>query len=113
MKAYIAGQITGAPNYRQKFAEARKEMESVGFTVLNPAELPDGLSPADYMRVCFAMMDSADVVAFLPDYDQSRGARLEYGWCEYTSKQTMFLEQMTFYRESVDDAIRQSYGGRI
>lgn len=113
MKAYIAGQITGDPDYRQKFAEARKAMESVGFTVLNPAELPDGLSQADYMRICFSMMDSADVVALLPDYEQSRGAQLEWAWCQYTGKTTMYLEQMTFYRESVDDTVRQSYGGRI
>lgn len=91
MKAYIAGQITGDTNYRDKFRRAQEALEGQGFTVLNPAVLPYGLDPADYMRICFAMIDGADVAAFLPDYAESRGARLEYDWCQYTGKQTMFL----------------------
>ena len=98
MKAYIAGKITGDENYRRKFQTAREKLEEHGFTVINPAELPEGMRPEDYMRICLAMMDSADIVAFLPDYDQSRGARLEWEWCQYLSKTTIYLEQMTFYR---------------
>ena len=98
-KIYIAGKITGDPDYKVKFQEAAKVYEKQGFIVLNPAELPEGMRPADYMRICFAMMDCADIVAFLPDYSQSRGARLEFDWCQYTGKQTMFLENMIFCRE--------------
>ena len=98
MKVYIAGKITGDPNYQKKFQWAQEDLEGQGFTVLNPAELPEGMRPADYMRICFAMMDSADLVAFLPDYEQSRGAQLEWAWCQYVSKQTMYLESMSFYR---------------
>lgn len=98
MKAYIAGKITGDRGYWHKFQRAQECLEDEGFTVINPAALPEGMRPADYMRICFAMMDSADVVAFLPDYNQSRGARLEWEWCQYVSKTTMYLEQMTFYR---------------
>lgn len=47
-----------------------------------------------------AMMDSADVVAFLPDYGQSRGAQLEWAYCQYVSKTTMYLEQMSFYKNA-------------
>ena len=99
MKVYIAGKITGDSTYREKFQRAQKALEGEGFIVLNPAELPEGMRSSDYMRICFAMMECADVVAFLPDYDQSRGARLENDWCQYTGKQTMFLESMSFYRE--------------
>ena len=98
MKAYIAGKITGDRGYWHKFQRAQECLEDEGFTVINPAALPEGMRPADYMRICFAMMDSADVVAFLPDYNQSRGARLAWEWCQYVSKTTMYLEQMTFYR---------------
>lgn len=98
MKLYIAGKITGDTDYKQKFRRAQEDLEGQGFTVLNPAILPKGLTPADYMRICFAMMDGADVVAFLPDYEQSRGAQLEWAWCQYVGKQTMYLESMNFYR---------------
>ena len=90
-KVYIAGKITGDSAYREKFRKAQRELEEGGFIVLNPAELPEGMDSSDYMRICFAMMDCADVVAFLPDYSQSRGAMLEFDWCQYTGKQTVML----------------------
>lgn len=95
MKAYIAGKIKGDAEYREKFEHAKGFLKREGFTVLNPAELPEGMSPADYMRICMAMMDSSDVVAFLPDYERSKGAQLEWAYCQYVGKQTMYLEQMS------------------
>lgn len=100
MKAYIAGKITGDSDYKKKFAHAKSCLEAEGFVVLNPAELPEGMRPADYMRICMAMMDTADVVAFLPDYERSKGAQLEWAYCQYVGKQTMYLEQMSFYKKS-------------
>lgn len=85
-KVYIAGKITGDPNYREKFQRAENHFQAKGDIVLNPASLPEGMSRADYMRICFAMMETADLVAFLPDYQDSLGARLEKAWCEYVGK---------------------------
>ena len=98
MKVYIAGKITGDPNYHEKFNIGRKALEYEGHIVLNPAVLPEGMNPADYMRVCFAMIDIADAVAFLPDWYYSRGARLENDYCQYTGKVTMYLKSMTAYK---------------
>lgn len=91
MKAYIAGKITGDSTYREKFQRAQNALEGEGFIVLNPAVLPDGMLSSDYMRICFAMIDCADVVAFLPDYEQSRCAQLEWAYCQYTGKTTMYM----------------------
>ena len=49
MKVYIAGKITGDPNYRDKFIAGKRAMELEGFTVLTPSVLPDGMQPEDYM----------------------------------------------------------------
>ena len=87
MKIYIAGKITGDPGYRDKFATAEIQLGWQGNTVLNPAELPEGMTPADYMRICLAMIDVADVVVFLPDAKDSAGARLEKAYCEYVGKE--------------------------
>ncbi len=91
MKAYIAGKITGDPDYSEKFSRAKESLEERGYKVLSPAILPEGMTPADYMRICIAMMESADVVAFLPDYTKSRGAKLEWAWCQYVGKRTMYM----------------------
>lgn len=85
-KIYIAGKITGDADYKAKFDAAAKFYEEKGYTVLSPSVLPEGMLAADYIRICFAMIDTCDAVAFLPDFRQSAGARLEYDYCLYTDK---------------------------
>ena len=46
------------------------------------------MSREDYMRICFAMIDVADAVVFLPNAADSAGARLERAYCEYVEKET-------------------------
>ncbi len=86
MKIYIAGQINGDPNYKDKFHRAEELLISKGHIVLNPAVLPDGMQPGEYMDICFAMIRAADQVVFLPNYNDSYGARLEYDYCRYIGK---------------------------
>lgn len=86
-KIYIAGKITGDPNYQLKFIRARQHLTKEGYTVLTPAVLPEGMTKADYMKICFAMIDVADAVAFLPDYLDSQGAMVEMAYCQYIGKE--------------------------
>lgn len=91
MKIYIAGKITGAPNYKEKFAIAATSLELQGHIVLNPAELPEGMLPADYMRICYAMLDTADAIYLLKDWHSSSGASIERNYAMYTGK-SIFTE---------------------
>lgn len=86
MKIYIAGKITGEPNYKEKFDIAAKSLEAQGHIVLNPAELPEGMLPADYMRICFAMIDTADAIYLLKGWYSSSGAFIERNYAMYTGK---------------------------
>ena len=86
MKIYIAGKITGNPNYKAEFERHAIAYEAEGHIVLNPAELPEGMAKEDYMRICFAMIDVADKVYFLHGWHGSVGARLEYDYCKYIGK---------------------------
>ena len=95
MKIYIAGKIAGDRRYRAKFREAAKVLEAAGHVVLNPATLPDGLEQADYMRICLAMLDTAVLAVFLPDYRESRGAMVEWAWCQRTGKECALYLEMT------------------
>lgn len=87
-KIYIAGKITGDPDYKAKFDSAAKKYSDKGYVVLSPAAMPEGMSRADYMRICLAMIDTADVVAFLAGFRESSGAMIEYDYCNYTDKPT-------------------------
>lgn len=88
MKIYIAGKITGDPGYRKKFHDAQEFLQKTrkNAVVLNPAVLPEGMRPKDYMRICLAMLDSADEIYLLRDWHDSRGAQIERNTAMYTGK---------------------------
>ena len=100
-KIYIAGKITGDPEYKAKFEAAADEYKKKGYTVLNPSWMPQGMQPADYMRICFAMIDTADVVVFLPDYLYSSGAMLEHQYACYVDKCIKYHPQRANERDRV------------
>ena len=86
MKIYIVGNITGDPNYKEKFDIAAKSLEARRHIVLNPAELPEGMLPVDYIRICFAMIDTADAIYLLDDWCSNFGASIERSYAMYTGK---------------------------
>ena len=93
MTVFISGKITGNAEYKKQFnAVAKAYSEKVNFTVLNPATLPVGLDNCDYADICKAMIDSADMVIFLPNWQDSKGARLEKAYCRYIDKPNIDLE---------------------
>ena len=51
------------------------------------------MDSADYMRICFAMIDCADIVGFLRDWEDSPGARLEQSYCRYIGKRSFLIEE--------------------
>lgn len=78
MKIYIAGKITGDKNYKAKFTRAAHKFRTTD-TIITPSVLPErGISKADYMRICFAMIDSP-------------GATVEHGYCRYIGKPIIYL----------------------
>lgn len=83
---YIAGPITGVANYRDAFECAEAELTALGYVPLSPAHLPEGMAKGQYMRICFAMIDSADAVLLLPGSIRSPGALTEYAYCNYIGK---------------------------
>lgn len=83
MRVYIAGPMTGYENYnRDEFDGAAYKISLSGHTPLNPAALPDGLTQAQYMDICFAMIRAADAIYLLKGYEESKGAMAELAYAE-------------------------------
>jgi hypothetical protein len=81
---YISGAITQNPNYILDFTRAESKLKEAikygeyDFTsICNPAlvnaNLPKDFTHKDYMRVCFAMMDSCDSIYMLTGWESSKG----------------------------------------
>lgn len=79
MKLYIAGPMTGLPEWNYPaFEAARETLVAAGFDVLCPTGADPGERPWPwYMRRAIAQLVEADGVAVLPDAACSRGALVE------------------------------------
>lgn len=81
MKVYIAGPMSGLPNFnRAAFNHAHFHLWSKGHIVLNPARLPDGLTQGEYMDICLAMLRCADAIYMLEGWEHSAVPERRMRW---------------------------------
>lgn len=79
MKVYISGPMTGLPDFnRDAFRKQHVSLMEQGHIVLCPAVLPDGLTQAEYMDICIAMLRCADAIFMLRGWEKSAGAVAEH-----------------------------------
>ncbi len=95
-RIYIAGKITGDPDYRRKFRKAVKLV-----TTLLEWDADDVVNPVERCRqdwpwwrcmaLCLKLVAGCGWVAMLPDWKQSRGARIEHLWAKILGKKIIYL----------------------
>lgn len=74
---YLSGPISGNPDFLLDFSRAADLLTKAGWTVLNPAVLPEGLPQKAYMAIDTAMLMQATAVGTLPGWSKSEGALAE------------------------------------
>ena len=81
VRLYLSGPMTGLPEFNHPaFMDAEARLTEAGFLVLNPARnvpLVDSPTWQDWMRLAVAQLATADMVALLPGWHYSHGARTE------------------------------------
>lgn len=86
MKIYISGSISNNPNYKEDFerAEDYLQREYPNAEIINPAlvnsYLPKSTTHEEYMKMSFCMLDMADAIFMIDGWENSCGARQEYGY---------------------------------
>ena len=82
IRVYIAGPITGNPDYMKEFDEAEKLLSQNNYlSVVNPAKLsamlPKDFKWHEYMEVDLELLRHCDAIYMLDGWEQSEGARIE------------------------------------
>ena len=75
---YIAGPMTGYKNFnRDSFNDRESMLTELGYNVLNPATLPNGLTQIQYMSICLPMVLASNSIYMLKGWAKSKGAMAE------------------------------------
>lgn len=83
---YIVGRTHGVEKYWEAFEKAEDDLTAAGFIPLSPARLPWNMNEAKTRQVQLAMMQAADAVLFLPDWNKSAIGQVEMCLCKYLGK---------------------------
>lgn len=95
-KVFISGPMTGLPNYNyDAFNAAADKLRTLGYEVENPASNPEQPSWEGYMRLALIQLLQSDIVAQLPGWENSRGARMEHDVADELGIPCMPVEAMT------------------
>lgn len=111
-KVYISGKITGVPRYKyhHQFSVKADLLKRRGYIVMNPVALNEPLvmqemAYEDLMKLCFAMVDVADVVYMLDGWEDSPGARREHERAINAGKKVIYESvERSMYAKRIETA---------
>lgn len=80
---YISGKITGQDleEARRKFQNEANRLKRMGLDPMNPMEYveeEEGKTWEEYMKEALTLLLMSDEIIMLPDWTQSRGAKIEH-----------------------------------
>ena len=79
-RVYVAGPMTGIKDFNYPaFNAVADQIRALGYEVENPADhgIVEGAQWADYMAYDLTRLGLCGMIALLPDWEKSQGARLE------------------------------------
>lgn len=88
MKVFISGPVTGTDDYMERFARAERFLCAQGYMAVNPvkvgAQLPEGTTHEERMKISMAMLDMCGAVFMLEGWQGSKGCGIEFEYaCEH------------------------------
>lgn len=91
MTIYIAGPMTGYPDYNRPAFDAKAaELRAKGHRVLNPADIKPMPEYSNYWPINKAMLDGSDAIYLLNGWEASPGTRKEFNYAGQHNINIMF-----------------------
>ena len=95
---YISGRITGIEKEANiLFDKAEKELSDKGFKVLNPMKINHNHDKTweSYMKACIKSLCDCSHIYMLPNWQESKGAKIEYNLASSLGIIAMFEDDST------------------
>lgn len=99
---YLSGKITDNEHYKKDFALAENFLYQMGYVVINPArldEITDGLTYEQYMKVCYQLVEIADIIFMVSGWQKSKGANAELSYAKSLGKKVMYQDYYAPFRK--------------
>jgi len=96
VKIFISGPMTGIRAWNKEAFDANEaDLSLKGHTVLSPANnipicQPEAITHAEYVSICFAMIQVCDAVMFLDGWGNSEGSLMEMGYARAHNKRILY-----------------------
>jgi hypothetical protein len=66
-----------------------------GIKVLRPLQLiPETMGHREAMIRCFKLLEVSDIAVFAPNWEKSKGCKMEYDFCLETGKTILFINHL-------------------
>lgn len=99
MKVYLSGPMTGRPDCnREAFKQGAAALKELFYEVVVPHDVTEGLPSdatwADYMREDIKAMMDCEAIVMLPEWETSKGARVELSLAFDLGMPVLFLDDL-------------------
>jgi hypothetical protein len=97
MKIYLAGPMTGLPDFNYPaFHAMAAHLRAAGYEVFSPAEnpFPPCGTWGGYMRMALAQLVQCECIALLPGWTESKGALIERKLAQVLGMKVMLADQI-------------------
>lgn len=95
---YISGAITGVDNYLDTFKQSESHLKSLGYEVINPAEilshLPKTTPYEVYMNMSYEMLSTCNYIYMIDGWEESNGAKLELEYAREHEIEVLNIESL-------------------
>ena len=95
---YLAGPITGVPDFLNRHKWAKAYLESAGEHVCSPALITDTMPKAymnrkQFLDLGFAVLSMCGAIALMPGWEDSAGCVVEHGYAETNGYRIIYLTE--------------------